>query len=86
MKALGSSVRVFQLLDKQPTIKSGSHVMSRLSYFIGKLKLDNFKGDIEFKDIGFSYPVRNHVVVLKSVSFKVPAGSALAVVGPSGSG
>lgn len=39
---------------------------------------------IEFENVNFSY--NSDRVILKNVSFKVPAGKTLAVVGPSGSG
>lgn len=39
---------------------------------------------IEFENVNFSYNTDR--VILKNVSFKVPAGKTLAVVGPSGSG
>ncbi|KAJ1648252.1 ATP-binding cassette-type vacuolar membrane transporter Hmt1 [Coemansia asiatica] len=41
------------------------------------------KGEIEFDNVSFSY---DRQPTLKSVSFKVPAGSTVAIVGPSGSG
>ncbi|KAJ2372509.1 ATP-binding cassette-type vacuolar membrane transporter Hmt1, partial [Coemansia sp. RSA 2607] len=41
------------------------------------------KGDIEFENVSFSY---DRQPTLKNVSFKVPAGSTVAIVGPSGSG
>ncbi len=42
------------------------------------------KGEIEFRNVDFSYdPDR---AILKKVSFKVPAGKTVAVVGPSGAG
>lgn len=39
---------------------------------------------IEFANVNFSY--NSDRVILKNVSFKIPAGKTLAVVGPSGSG
>ncbi|RKP38604.1 P-loop containing nucleoside triphosphate hydrolase protein [Dimargaris cristalligena] len=42
------------------------------------------QGDIEFRHVTFYY--NDHVPILKDVSFKVPAGSTVALVGPSGSG
>jgi ATP-binding cassette, subfamily B, multidrug efflux pump len=41
------------------------------------------RGEIEFRNLSFSY---NGVPVLKDVSLVVPAGSSLAIVGPTGSG
>ncbi|XP_063721198.1 ATP-binding cassette sub-family B member 6-like [Symsagittifera roscoffensis] len=41
-------------------------------------------GEIEFDDVTFHY--RPDQPILKNVSFKVPAGKTVAVVGPSGSG
>jgi ATP-binding cassette subfamily B protein len=41
------------------------------------------QGDIEFRNLDFSY---GDTPVLRDVSLRVPAGSSLAVVGPTGSG
>ncbi|HTC93592.1 MAG TPA: ABC transporter ATP-binding protein [Terriglobales bacterium] len=41
------------------------------------------RGEIEFRGLDFSY---NGVPVLRNVDLKVPAGTSLAVVGPTGSG
>ncbi len=46
--------------------------------------LDNVKGDIGFHDVTFSY--ENDVKVVKNISFRVPAGNRVAVVGPAGCG
>ncbi len=42
-------------------------------------------GSIEFRHVGFRYPGTGHDV-LADVSFHVPAGTTVAVVGPTGSG
>ena len=42
-----------------------------------------FSGEIEFRHLHFAY---NGVPVLKDINLKVPAGSSLAIVGPTGSG
>ncbi|MHA1831205.1 MAG: ABC transporter ATP-binding protein [Candidatus Helarchaeota archaeon] len=44
----------------------------------------SLKGDVEFKNVSFGYIPEN--LVLKNVSFKVPAGKKLAILGTTGSG
>ncbi|MDD4415153.1 MAG: ABC transporter ATP-binding protein [Oscillospiraceae bacterium] len=46
--------------------------------------LGNIRGDIEFKNVTFSYD--NDVQVLRNVNLKLGAGKTLALVGPSGGG
>lgn len=41
-------------------------------------------GSVELRDVSFSYPTRPNT--LKSVSLKVPGGSTVAIVGPTGAG
>ncbi len=48
------------------------------------IKIDHIRGDIEFKDVCFSYEEGKEV--LKDVTFSAPAGSVTALVGTSGSG
>ncbi|HLY99588.1 MAG TPA: ABC transporter ATP-binding protein [Candidatus Angelobacter sp.] len=44
---------------------------------------DSIRGEIEFHGLNFSY---DGTQVLKEVSLRIPAGSSLAIVGPTGSG
>lgn len=53
--------------------------------------LSNVHGDIEIKDVSFSYEESNghklpQAEVLKNVSLTIPSGTTLAIVGPSGGG
>ncbi|GHV92931.1 thiamine ABC transporter permease [Spirochaetia bacterium] len=46
--------------------------------------LDKIRGDIVYKDLSFAY---NHdVTVLRNINLSIPAGSTVALVGPSGGG
>lgn len=51
---------------------------------IRTIKLDNIIGNVEFKNVSFSYEKGKEV--LHNISFKAPAGSVTALVGSSGSG
>ncbi len=49
-------------------------------------KLPLFKGEIAFNNVGFHYPSRPEMEVLKDISFSIRTGERLAVVGQSGAG
>lgn len=68
-----ASERVFRVLDTDDSISN-----------LGKMSLDNCKGDIEFKNVWFAY--NDEDWVLRDVSFKVSAGETLALVGATGAG
>ncbi|MCJ7596339.1 MAG: ABC transporter ATP-binding protein/permease, partial [Desulfobacterales bacterium] len=72
-KALAALRRVSALFDIVPEANLGA----------GK-KVDRLVGDVEFKNVSFSYDEREPV--LKEVSFHVKAGERVAIVGPSGVG
>jgi ATP-binding cassette, subfamily B, multidrug efflux pump len=80
--AMASSERIFGILDEPETIadKSGAQRFE-----------SGFKGDVEFKDVWFSYkPVGEEVQatdwVLRGVNFKVKPGESVAFVGATGAG
>ena len=43
-------------------------------------------GEIEIKDLSFSYPSRRSIKVLKGLNLTIPAGKTMALVGASGCG
>ncbi|MBU9858082.1 lipid A ABC transporter ATP-binding protein/permease MsbA [Rahnella bonaserana] len=51
----------------------------------GKLEVKRVKGDVEFKNVTFTYPGRD-IPALRNISFELPEGKTVALVGRSGSG
>jgi subfamily B ATP-binding cassette protein MsbA len=49
----------------------------------GAIKKNNFTGTIEFKNVSFSYQVKP---VLQQISFNIPKGKTIALIGQSGAG
>ncbi|NOT74012.1 MAG: ABC transporter ATP-binding protein [Cyclobacteriaceae bacterium] len=48
------------------------------------IRMNSFKGDIEFRDVSFAYEEGKEVV--RNITFNAPSGSVTALVGTSGSG
>jgi len=46
---------------------------------------EHIKGDIEFRNVSFAYPATEYLI-LDNVSFKIPAGETVAILGSNGSG
>ena len=65
--------RVFEILDTHSQITT-----------YGNVEASNFKGDIKFKKVHFSYIKGEEV--LKGISFSVNAGETVAIVGATGAG
>ncbi|XP_059632043.1 ABC transporter B family member 11-like [Cornus florida] len=55
-------------------------------YDTNGLKLDDIRGDIELKDVYFSYPSRSDEQIFNGFSLSIPSGTTAALVGQSGSG
>jgi ATP-binding cassette, subfamily B, bacterial HlyB/CyaB len=55
------------------------------TYLAGRARLPAIRGDIKFDHVSFRYRVDGQEV-LHDVSFEVPAGQTVGIVGPSGSG
>lgn len=47
---------------------------------------DQLKGQLEFRNVSFTYPTRKEAPIFQNLNLLVPAGTIMAVVGPSGSG
>ncbi len=76
-RGTASVKRIDELLKEEPAIDDRR---SALSGFGQDFRL---KGDIEFRHLTFGY---GEVPVLRDISLHIPAGSSLAIVGPTGSG
>jgi len=74
-KAIGATENLMDIVNGQ----------SELDLHPGTKK-NKITGEIEFKDVKFSYPQRNDMEVLKSVSFTIQPNQTFAIVGASGSG
>ncbi len=48
--------------------------------------IENLRGEIEFRDVSFRYPSRPDSDILENISFKIKAGTTVALVGESGAG
>lgn len=76
--ARGAAKGIFVLIDRQSKIDSLAKT--------GKLLDANVKGNIEFKNISFSYPSRPDVEILRNFNLKIRDGQSVALVGNSGNG
>ncbi len=68
-----SANRVFEILDTKEHIQD-----------IGTIEAPIFEGEIEFKDVRFSY-IENEEVI-KGINLKVKSGQTIAIVGATGAG
>ena len=71
-RAMASTTRVLDLLDTEVGIVEGD------------VKLKDVRGELEFRDVEFSYPDREEV--LQGLNLLVPAGRTVGLVGSTGSG
>ena len=75
--ARGAAPRVFEIIARESAIDPFSEEGERL---------ENFKGKIEFENVGFSYKGRSEKTVLEDLNLDISPGKSLALVGPSGCG
>jgi ATP-binding cassette subfamily B protein len=78
--AMAASERIFKLLDEPVLVESDPNA----------IPLDNPRGEIEFRNVWFSYrnvaEPNDEDWVLRDVSFRVEPGQTIAIVGHTGAG
>ncbi|XP_043923456.1 ATP-dependent translocase ABCB1 [Protopterus annectens] len=75
--ARGAAHAIFNIIDNNPKIDSFSEAGHKPNYI---------KGNIEFKNIQFTYPSRPDVKILKGLNLRINSGQTVALVGSSGCG
>ncbi|RXM97403.1 Multidrug resistance protein 1 [Acipenser ruthenus] len=75
--ARGAALKIFHIIDSEPKIDS----FSERGY-----KPDQINGNIEFRNVHFTYPSRPDSKILQGVNLKVSSGQTIALVGSSGCG
>src|SRR5574341_606238 len=66
--------RINEILSEKPAIADQA---------VAAAPSTSIQGELEFRNLNFSY---NGVPVLEEISLRIPAGTSLAIVGPTGSG
>ena len=78
-KAFHASRELFVILDDEEKVLNNPQEPA-----LSK-KIEDIKGDIEFRDVSFSYPTRDQNV-FENFNVKIPGQQKIAFVGPSGCG
>ncbi|KAF0973306.1 hypothetical protein FDP41_008513 [Naegleria fowleri] len=75
-KAQMSQKTLLKVLKRQPAIPFRGGVIPE----------EPLKGNVQIRNVNFSYPSRPNVTVLKNFNMEIKPGTSVALVGPSGSG
>lgn len=73
-KAVGSSEKIFEYMDRIPCCPASGVLTSKL------------EGLVQFQNVSFAYPSHPDVPVLQGLTFTLRPGEVTALVGPNGSG
>src|SRR5215470_18669942 len=76
-RGTASMGRINEILVEQPEIQDSAEVIATGH------RATQLQGEIEFRNLNFAY---NETSVLHDINLRIPAGSSLAIVGPTGSG
>ncbi|KAK7291757.1 hypothetical protein RIF29_07146 [Crotalaria pallida] len=72
-----AAFKMFETIERQPGIDA---------YDTDGRQLDDINGDIELREVCFSYPTRPDELIFNRFSFSISSGTTAALVGQSGSG
>lgn len=75
--AAGAAERISELLAEVPTIASPAQPV---------MLPKPVRGEVQFENVNFAYPLRLDAMVLHDISFSAKPGEVIAIVGPSGAG
>lgn len=75
-RAAASSLRIFEILDEKPAIENK----------LTASKITSPLGNLSFRNVSFSYPNGENLVVLENFSLEIAAGETVALVGRTGCG
>jgi ATP-binding cassette, subfamily B, bacterial MsbA len=75
-QTIAASERIFEMLDTHTEVAESPSAEP----------LPPFRSEIEFRDVSFAYEDAHPRTILRGLSFKVPAGQMVAIVGRSGAG
>ncbi|KAA3682419.1 ATP-binding cassette, subfamily B (MDR/TAP), member 1 [Paragonimus westermani] len=76
MNAVASAREIYGTIERKPAIDKDNQ----------GVQLSDFKGNVTFHNVTFTYPTRPDIPVLKNFSLNLESGKSIALVGPSGSG
>ncbi|TYI50950.1 hypothetical protein E1A91_D12G139900v1 [Gossypium mustelinum] len=72
-----AAVKMFETINRKPKIDP---------YNMSGKVLEDINGDVELRDVYFSYPARPEEQIFSGFSLSIPCGTTVALVGESGSG
>ncbi|KAF9047476.1 P-loop containing nucleoside triphosphate hydrolase protein [Panaeolus papilionaceus] len=76
MRGVGAGERIFEVLERTPVIPHG----------VGREVTRDHLGVVRFDNVGFEYPSRKGVEILKDFNLEIGVGESVAIVGESGGG